>query len=341
MLPGLQGFDALFVRTVTRLNKNTVPVIPESLRFIASASAGTDHIDTDYFEANGVKVINAAGCNARAVAEYVMTALLLWKEKRGKTLTDYRFGVIGAGATGTEVLNLFKIFGLETVSYDPPRALRDPDYISASLEEVLRCDILTFHVPYREDGEFPTRYLLNTDILAKHRYDVVINASRGGVVDENAVLRALQQGTIGDIIIDVWENEPDFNPHTSAAAFIATPHIAGYSEQAKYRATRLIVDGLYDFLGITPGYSHKAEESRVFGDKEFKNLSLSEILMLINPLMHYDRALRRLADKPGRGKLFRALREKETYRFEYPELAVPRQVLLHNDALQKLGVKST
>lgn len=247
-IPNLQGLDALLVRTVTHLNAETLPHIPSTLRFIGTASSGTDHLDNEYLGSKGITLSSANGCNARSVAEYVMTALLLWKEKYNPDKSFGKVGVVGAGKAGSAVIDLLSDFDIECVAYDPPREVRDPGFSSASLDEVLGCNILTFHVPLNRKGEHSTFHWLDRSKFESQNYKLIINASRGGVVNEKALLEAKKQGKVKNFILDVWEDEPDFNTHVADQAFIATPHIAGYSEQAKINATKMVCDDLADFL---------------------------------------------------------------------------------------------
>ncbi|MGD8428020.1 MAG: NAD(P)-dependent oxidoreductase, partial [Balneolaceae bacterium] len=171
-LPDISSVHALLIRTVIQINKTTLPAIPKSLEFVGTASAGTDHVDISYLESHGVQFANAVGCNARSVAEYVATALLIWSDQRQKTLTELSMGVIGVGNVGTHVIRLMNKLGVSTTAYDPPREQRDPTFSSNSLEELLATDILSFHTPLTRDGAHPTYHWLDTKKLIKQNYEL-------------------------------------------------------------------------------------------------------------------------------------------------------------------------
>ncbi len=147
------------------------------------------------------------------------------------------------GHVGSDVHKLLSELNISTILYDPPRQERDPAFKSSTIQEVLSADILTLHVPLSFEGPYATYHWLENEKLSK-KYKIVINASRGGVVDEKALMDAFDNGLTEHIILDVWENEPKFNTLMAERAFLATPHIAGYSHQAKENATRMISESL-------------------------------------------------------------------------------------------------
>ena len=338
-LPDLNGFDALFVRTVSKINKSTIPVLPSSLKIIGTGSSGSDHIDRDHFRQNGVIILDAIGSNANAVSEYVMTGLLLWSIKRGKDLTKFKVGIVGAGATGSAVARQCAAFGIDTVSYDPPKEQREAEFKSSTLEDVLSCDILTFHVPLTHGGSDATFHWLDEEKLANRKYELVINAARGGVIDELALLKMMDEKSVKDVIIDVWESEPDFNTALVEKAFIATPHIAGYSEQAKLNASKMLVEQMSEFFEISIlDYSHLYEPKTL--DIADLNYSLYELLLRLHPLREYDADIRDLCLRPDKSVLFRKLRNDRPLRFEYPYLNISDILLQEFEALVKLRVKA-
>ena len=331
--------DALLVRTVISLNEKTIPIIPRQLRFIGTGSSGRDHIDTDYFENKGVKVVDAKGCNANAVAEYVITALLLWEIANPEQHSFKKVGVIGAGATGSKVIEKLDAFGIKWVAYDPPRQEKDSSFTSATKEELLQCPILTFHIPLTKTGPYPTKYWLNKEILEQYSFDLVINAARGGVIDEKSLLNAFRQKSVKNFILDVWENEPDFNPEMAHSAFLATPHIAGYSEQAKLNASRMLGVQLSDFFGLIPKHSTELYHLKTI-DLAHINFSQEDLLHRLQPIREYDAALRDLINRPDKTALFRKLRIDRPYRYEFPFVRIREDVLEKLGTLQKLGVKA-
>ncbi len=336
-IPDLDGFDALLVRTVTALNSKSVPLIPNTLKLLGTASSGSDHIEAPYFEQHGIDVIDANGCNAKAVSEYVITSLLLWGLERSTPLQSLTYGIIGIGAVGKEIQKQFDAFGLAYVSYDPPRQERDSSFNSADLEELLACDVLTFHIPLTKNGAHSTFHWLDEAKLSSHSYKLIINAARGGVIDEQALLQAMEQERVQDVIIDVWENEPDFNTKLAKRTFLSTPHIAGYSEQAKLNATQILIEKLgakFDVEIVKPTHLFE-EKNLIIADLDY---SLRELLLRLNPLKEYDVALRDLISRSDKELLFRKLRVDRPYRYEYPYLKISNHFIQKFKELRLLGL---
>lgn len=295
-------YDALLIRTVTLINSETLPK-PGNLKFIGTATAGMDHVDTEWLKELGVGFGHAAGCNAIAVGEYVLTALMKWALDRKVDLREKSVCVIGCGHTGGEVTSLLNRFEILNFSYDPPKQDREDGFKSVSPDKLLSCDILTFHVPYTKVGLYPTHHLFNKDWLV-HPFDLVINASRGGVVDETALLMGLKEGSLGDLVLDVWENEPRFRDDVAEKAFIATPHIAGYTKESKERASRLVVDQMRQYFGIELGALDKERSKEEITNREKTNLiSMADRLWKESNISDYDRKLRSLI---GMGDLQKA-----------------------------------
>ncbi|MBO6793147.1 MAG: 4-phosphoerythronate dehydrogenase [Balneolaceae bacterium] len=334
--PSPKGFDAWLLRTVTRVNAQTLTDPPPSLQFIGTGSAGSDHLDIEYLENHQIKVVDAKGCNAQAVAEYVLTALIILQEKHGIDFRNMRIGVIGVGAVGTAVSDLLSRFGCDLVLYDPPRALRDPSFKSAEMVELQQCDILTLHVPFIEHGEWKTQNMIDENFLAGNRFEVFINAARGGVTDEKAVLNAFEKGRISYLITDVWENEPTFNVELAKNSFIATPHIAGYSEQAKLNASSMIAEKLCSFfdLDFAPNLRHEVKEI-LLAELTY---SLLDLITRCHPMLEYDAALRDLIGRDDNAKLFAKLRTDRPYRYEYPNIRLKGVNLSEFPVLKLLGV---
>ncbi len=337
--PDVSGFEALLIRTVSRLNPTTLPTMPSSLKFVGTGSSGTDHVDVEYLTKNKIEFADAHGNNARAVAEYVMTALLLFREDKVKVLTEFTYGIIGVGKAGSAVAEIFDEFGLKYVLYDPPRAEIDPEFKSASLNDILECDILTFHVSYSTNGKYSTHYWLDEEKLSGRYFELIINASRGAVIKETAISKAIKSGSIKNIVIDVWENEPDFNIDFADLAFIATPHIAGYSEQSKLNASRMVCEKLCNYFNLKC-----PQTNDLYTDKELKpanlNYSLKELLFRLHPIKEYDAALRNLINRPDKATLFSKLRTDRPYRFEYGLIKLDTRLLARFEDLRKLGTSS-
>ena len=338
-LPDLNEVDALLIRTVNPINAQTLPTIPDSLSFIGTGSSGTDHVDEKYLNNNQIAFADAAGCNARSVAEYVATALLLWAGKTNSIMDDLTAGIVGAGNAGQQVLELLNTIGLSTVAYDPPREERDPNFKSAPLSEVLECDILSFHTPLTTAGDFPTYHWLDEKKLSTFDFQLIINAARGGVVDEKALIKAFQNDSVGHFILDVWEEEPKIRLKTTQKAFLKTPHIAGYSIQAKQNASKFIADALIKHFELsTPPSKNKKDLQCIEKDIDhFRNLT--ELLPVLHPIKEYESKLQDILTKTlhRRAEKFNKLRAEFPLRQEFNHIQLPKSYFERFPILKKLG----
>ena len=228
--------DALLVRTRTRCDERLLA--GSRVKFIGTATIGTDHIDMDYCHNHGIAVYNAPGCNAPAVAQWVLATIAYWMDACDiEEATQLKLGVVGFGHVGSIVCCWATLLGFDVVTNDPPLGLYD---------DLSDCDIITFHTPLTRDGQWPTWHMCDRDLLERaSSCRLLLNAARGGVCDEQALLQ-----WDGDVAIDCWENEPAINEALLEKAFVATPHIAGYSIQGKQRGTAMIVEALNEHFGF-------------------------------------------------------------------------------------------
>lgn len=250
--------DALIVRTRTSCNEELLK--DSKVKLVATATIGTDHIDSEWCEKNGIEVKNAPGCNAPGVAQYVFASLFRAGFNPGKDT----LGIIGYGNVGSIVAEWAKIMGIKTLISDLPRersGFNDVEYLSK--EYVLQnSNAVTLHVPltYGEDfmpsgykgkkNLYPTYHLIGSKELAcMPSGSIIVNTSRGGVVDEKSLKYFLKEGKL-KAIIDVWENEPYIDRELAESALISTPHIAGYSEEGKKRASMMVLKELTNILNI-------------------------------------------------------------------------------------------
>jgi len=295
--------EALLIRTVTKINPQTFPHFPDSLKFIATGSAGTNHVDIPYLADHNITFADAAGCNARSVAEYVGVALLLWAEHKNINAKKYSIGIIGVGHTGGAVQKILHALGIKSIAYDPPRQRRDSSFTSASLDEVLQCDILTFHVPLTKEQPNATFHWLDSGKLKNNQFKLIINAARGGVIDEQALLAEYQNNQIGNYILDVWENEPNFNDDVARNAFLKTPHIAGYSKQAKSKASKMIMEALAVHFGID-GPKAPTGDLNIKQKKPLSDFwSLTDVLTYYHPIRDYETRLLMLVGRSSKEKI--------------------------------------
>jgi erythronate-4-phosphate dehydrogenase len=235
----LRDADALLVRTVTRVDSELLA--GSRVRFVGSPTSGIDHLDTVFLERAGIPWAAAPGCNARSVAEYVLSAICVLTEMHEIRLSGMRAGIIGCGHAGSWTARLLGAAGVECVLHDPPLQENTGEWRYRPLEEALDADIVTLHVPLTRDGPYPTAGMVDSRFLSALRPDaLLVNTARGEVVDEQALIAALRNGRGLRAIIDVWRHEPDVNAELLGEADVATPHIAGYSTDARLRASATV-----------------------------------------------------------------------------------------------------
>lgn len=240
----LMDADVLIVRTRTQCNADLLEGTP--VKMVTTATIGMDHIDLEYCQSRGIKVANAAGCNAGGVMQYVFSAVYGVAARKGIKLDEAKFGIVGVGNVGTKVEELARYLGFEVLRCDPPRAAAEGEEGFCSLEYLLEnSDIVTMHVPLDET----TRGMADETFFALMKPGAIfINAARGEVINESALIAASPK--LGAVVIDTWCNEPRINQDLLEVADIATPHIAGYSYQGKENATIMAVRAVARHLGF-------------------------------------------------------------------------------------------
>lgn len=241
--------DALIVRTRTKCNRDLLD--GSTVKIIATATIGTDHIDLNYCRENGIKVVNVAGCNAPAVAQYVLNAVLRLK---GGNVEGLTIGIVGVGHVGSIVERWARGLGMKVLLNDPPRAITEGNDRFTGLDTIAReADIITFHTPMTRRGEFPTFHLADAlffELLEKN--PIIINSARGPITDTEAWIEAIDNNKAKIAVVDCWENEPSIDRRLLDRAVIATPHIAGYSDAGKRRATLGVITEVADYFNFTP-----------------------------------------------------------------------------------------
>jgi len=243
--------DIVLVRSVTRVNRELLE--GSRVRFVGTTTIGTDHVDLDWLEAAGIRFSAAPGCNANSVAEYVLSVLSLHAERRG--LADWSqlsVGIVGVGNVGGELAHKLERLGFDVRLCDPPRADREEDDQEfVSLEEAMKCDVVSLHTPLTREGDHPTLHMIgHPELEALGANQLLINAGRGEVIDSSALLARLDQGNAPTVALDVWEQEPRIHPELVDRVWLATPHIAGYSLEGKVQGTEMIYQALSQFLGL-------------------------------------------------------------------------------------------
>ncbi|EOG1985355.1 TPA: 4-phosphoerythronate dehydrogenase PdxB [Proteus mirabilis] len=320
----LDDTDALMVRSITKVNASLLAGKP--VKFVGTATAGFDHVDTAWLEQQKIAFSSAPGCNAIAVVEYVFSALMVFAEQEGFQLTDKTVGIVGVGNVGGRLAKRLRALGANVLLCDPPRADRGDDEQFHSLETLLKqADILTFHTPLNKSGRYNSYHLINEsnlDILPEGR--ILINASRGEVIDNAALLSALNQGKKLRVVLDVWEPEPDLSLELLHKVDIATPHIAGYTLEGKARGTTQVYEAYCDFIG-QPQHVElsallpKPLISTISVQGELTQTLLKQLIHLVYDVRRDDAPLRKVAGIKGE---FDKLRKFYPVRREWSSLQV-------------------
>ncbi|MBS3945028.1 MAG: 4-phosphoerythronate dehydrogenase [Melioribacter sp.] len=243
----LLDIDALIVRSITNVNEKLLHNTP--VRFVGTATIGTDHIDKEYLKSKNIFFADAAGCNSFSVAEYVITAITNIFYTINKTFSGKRIGIVGYGNIGTKVARFAKALGFETIINDPPLERKYGKEKFGCLNDALDCDIITFHVPLNKIGIDKTYHLLNEENIHLIKSgSLLINTSRGPVVDNSVLRKKLLEKKDLNVVLDVWENEPNIDKELLQLTDIGTAHIAGYSLEGKLNGTFFVYEKLCKFL---------------------------------------------------------------------------------------------
>lgn len=332
LLPGramsraaLADADLLLIRAVTKVDAKLLH--DTAVRFVATATIGTDHVDTNYLAQQGIAFTSAAGSNANSVVEYVMAALLHHAVKHNLCLAKLTLGIVGVGHIGSRVAKMAAGLGMNVLLNDPPlaRETHDPKFLP--LDALMEADIITLHTPLTHIGEDATFHLFDGARLKQMKHgSVLINTCRGEVVDHAALKEVLQGGHLRSAVLDVWENEPEIDTALLQLVEIGTPHIAGYSLDGKLNGTNQIYHAACQFLGVAPQWQMekalpvipepmiRLEEN--FGTNEKK---LDTLIKRVYDIMADDHRLRVALTVPAaeRARYFDELRKKYPVRREF------------------------
>jgi erythronate-4-phosphate dehydrogenase len=242
--------EILVIRSETKVGRELLE--GSRVRFVATATIGTDHIDLPYLESQGVGFASAPGSNANSVKEYVLAALLVLSSRIGFTLRGKTLGVVGVGNIGSKVVKMACALGLNVLQNDPPVARRAGRPQFLSLDELMSADIVTLHVPLTRIGEDATYHLFDgRRIDAMKSGSILINTARGAVVETRDLKDALRRGHLSAAVIDVWEGEPSIDAELLKLVSLGTAHVAGYSMDGKVNAVRMIREVVCGFLSDT------------------------------------------------------------------------------------------
>ncbi|MDL1893588.1 4-phosphoerythronate dehydrogenase [Sphingobacteriales bacterium CHB3] len=325
--------DAVLVRSETKVNGDLLD--GTKVRFVGTATIGTDHVDLDYLRKHNIAFASCPGSNANSVAEYVLAALLETSFKLGFALTGKTLGVVGHGNTGSRVAKKAEAIGMRVLLNDPPLARATGDARYLPLDALMGADFVSLHVPLTTSGDDPTYHLFDEQRLSAMKVgSILINSSRGAVVDTPSLKKKIRDQHVRACVLDVWENEPDIDVEMLQSALIGTPHIAGYSHDGKVNATRMLQQALGEFL------HQQVADGRVEDTRDLKEILLSQTDLPYEAMLRYavrecynieedDKRLRQLASFAPelRADYFRQLRANYPIRKEFHNYAVnPRSL---------------
>ena len=246
----VRNAEILVVRSETKVNRDLLE--GSAVRFVGTVTIGTDHVDLEYLKAHNITFASAPGSNANAVAEYIASALLTWSARTQEELTGKTIGIVGVGNVGSKVAKVAKALGMEVLLNDPPLACKTGDKVYRPLDELMQADVITLHVPLTMSGNDRTYHLFDhARILRMKQGALLINSSRGAVVERGALREALAQGHLAGAILDVWEGEPAIDVGLLDLVALGTPHIAGHSLDGKLNALRMVYEAACGFADVS------------------------------------------------------------------------------------------
>ncbi|WDE03578.1 4-phosphoerythronate dehydrogenase [Thalassomonas viridans] len=331
--------DVLLVRSITRVNQALLQS-NKQIQFVGTATIGVDHIDQAYLNSRNISFSAAPGCNAVSVAEYVLSALVVLAERYLLDLSGLTVGIVGAGNTGTRLSEKLKALGIRYYLCDPLLAEQGDEREFVSLERVLSCDVISLHVPLTTAGQYPSYHLLNRERLTRLTdKQILINACRGEVVDNQALLELKQAGHGLKLVWDVWENEPDILMPLIDHTEIATAHIAGYSLEGKARGTEMLYLALCKQLKIKPKltlsqFLPPASITHVEIKQHFDEIILNQLVKMVYDVRRDDGIFRQQLSCQG----FDMLRKNYPVRREFSAVTVAlAEQASNNDVPHQLG----
>jgi erythronate-4-phosphate dehydrogenase len=312
----LMDADLLIIRTATRADASLLEGTP--VRFVGTTAIGTDHLDIPWLGNQGITWCNAPGCNADSAAQYTLATMWLACQRLGRRLEDQRVGIIGRGNVGSRVQKLLDALGVDTVANDPPLADAGIGGL-VSQSEALSCDIVSLHVPLTRDGPCPTFRMIGDRQLARMPAGaLLVNAARGNVVHGAALLEALRAGTV-HAALDCWPDEPLLDPKLLERTVVATPHVAGYSDDGKRNGTWMVYEAWCHSAGIHPAVRGEEGQGRLSLAIQNPADVLTEALEAACFVPGHDCLMRELAALPA-GELpaqFDRLRKEYPFRRDF------------------------
>ncbi|AZG73833.1 4-phosphoerythronate dehydrogenase [Shewanella livingstonensis] len=321
--------DVLLVRSVTKVNAGLI-AHAHKLKFVGSATIGTDHVDVDYLASRNIYFTNAPGCNATAVGEYAFIAMLELAQRFGESLAGKVVGIVGAGNTGTAAAKCLQAYGLNVLLCDPIKAQQGDKREFVSLDTIIeQADIISLHVPITKDGEHKTWYLFDEARLNQLKPNTwLLNCCRGEVIDNRALIRFKQQRDDVKLVLDVWEGEPKPMAELVALTEFATPHIAGYSLEGKARGTFILYQKWCELVGLAVDKSLTSllpafQFNQIVSQSDLTESQLLKLSRLVYDLRDDDVTFRGCCSTAAG---FDLMRKNHTYRREYSAISLAPSV---------------
>ena len=331
--------DVLLVRSITKVNEALLHS-NKQLKFVGTATIGVDHVDQNYLAQRNVNFHSAPGCNAVSVAEYVLSSLVVLTERYLLSLSGMTVGIIGAGNTGSRLSEKLAALNIKHVLCDPILAESETDKRDfVELEQALSCDVISLHVPLTRSGNHPTYHLLDAERLAQlNEKQILINACRGEVIDNQALLAMKQAGHSLKLVLDVWEAEPNILLPLIEHCEITTAHIAGYSLEGKARGTEMLYRALCQQLNISPNkrledFLPAPSVDYVEIKQAFDEILLNQMVKMVYDVRRDDAIFRQQIKTQG----FDHIRKTYPTRREFSSVMVGLNNALSTDAPHQLG----
>ena len=329
--PGVVGdADVLLVRSIMQVNADLLA--GSKVRFVATATIGFDHVDIDFLQRYHIGFTSAPGSNANSAAEYVIAGLLEACQKCDINLEGQSIGIIGVGNVGSRVANKCAALGMRIYLNDPPLQRQTGEAIYLPLEELYGCDFITFHTPLTFEGIDKTYHLADERFFKSLKKGCIfVNASRGGVVDSEALKTVIQSGRLKAVVLDVWENEPNIDMELLEMVDIGTPHIAGYSLDGKISGMIMIYKAACEYFGLSPGFGIEeflpepvVRQLRIEPSTSNEQGVLLDAVRKIYDIREDDTKLRRISERPSekRSEYFDGLRKNYPVRREFQNTKV-------------------
>lgn len=329
--PGIvSDSDVLLVRSITPVGADLLT--GSKVRFVATATIGFDHIDVDFLRRNNIGFASAPGSNANSAAEYVIAGLLEMGRMYDIDLEEKSIGIIGVGNVGSRVAKKCAALGMQIYLNDPPLQRETGEAKYLPLDELFDCDFTTLHTPLTFEGVDKTYHLADEKFFKSLKERCVfVNASRGGVVDSEALKRAIRSGRLRAVVLDVWENEPNIDIELLEMVDIGTPHIAGYSLDGKIAGMIMIYKAVCEYFRLNTKFDIEdflpeptVGRLRIETSTDNEQDALADAVQKIYDVREDDVRLRRVLEKSveKRGEFFDGLRKNYPVRREFQNTKV-------------------